>query len=104
MEHDPKPYVQVVIDGVEAIVHDPEGRYDIDQFDRYATFEQARDAALTCIEYALDEADYEDEAHRAGLEAMLGLLERADSFEALDGHPEYRRLIERLTPAWTVAA
>ena len=70
-----KPYVQVVIDSVDTVVHDPDGHYDADRYDRYATFEQARDAALCCIEDVLDEGDYEGEDHKARLEATLRLLE-----------------------------
>jgi hypothetical protein len=99
-----KPYVQLVIDDVDTVVYDPEGHYDADRHDRYATFEQARDAALCCIEDVLEEGDYEGEGLGAGLEAMLRLLEAAGSFEDLDSHPDYRRLLERLASAHPAAA
>jgi hypothetical protein len=104
MEPAPKPYVQVVIDDVDLVVHDPEGLYDADLYDRYTTFEQARDAALCCIEDVLEEEDYESQGHKTRLEAMLQLLEAAEAFEDLEGRPEYRRLLERHTPARPVAA
>ena len=96
MDPAPKPYVQVVIDGVDTVVHDPEGLYDADRYDRYATFEQARDAALCCIEDVLDEGDYDGDDHKAGLEAMLRPLEAARCMEELEGQLDYRRLLERL--------
>jgi hypothetical protein len=86
-----KPFVRLAIDGVDAVIHDPEGRYDADRFDRYATFEQARDAALCCLEDVLDEGDYEDERHKAELLARIDLLEAASSFEDLASHPGYLR-------------
>jgi hypothetical protein len=99
-----KPYVQVVIDDLDAVVHDPEGHFNADQYDRHATFEQARDAALCCIEDVLDEGDYEGEDHKDRLESMLRLLEAARSFEDLNSQPDYRRLLERLVPTWPAAA
>jgi hypothetical protein len=104
VERAPKPYVQVVIDDLDIVVHDPEGHYDADHYDRYATFEQARDAALCCNEDVLDEGDYEGEDHKDRLEAMLRLLEAARSFQDLDSQPDYRRLLERIVPAWPAAA
>ncbi len=104
MDQAVKPYVRVAIDGVDTVVHDPEIHYDADRYDRYATFEQARDAALCCIEDVLDEGDYEDEGHKAELEAMFGLLEAAPSFEDLESQPDHRRLLERLEPARPAAA
>ncbi len=100
-----KPYVHLAIDSVDLVVHDPLGRYDADRYDRYASFTEARDAALTCIEAMLDEADYEDELHRSELEFMLGLLEPATSFdEDLMTQPDYRSFLERLEPTPSMAA
>ncbi len=99
-----KPYVHLSIDSVDLVVFDPQGRYDADCFDRYASFTEALDAALTCIEAMLDEADYEDETHRSELETMQGLLEAATDFEDLMVRPGYRWFLERLEPAVSVAA
>jgi hypothetical protein len=104
MERVTKPYVQVAVDDVDTVVYDPEGRYDADLYDRYSSFEQARDAALSCIEDVLEEGDYEGENHKTGLETMLGLLEAAQILEDLEGQPEYRRLLKRLDLARPVAA
>jgi hypothetical protein len=99
-----KPYVHISIDAVDTAVHDPDFRYDADQYDRYATFGEARDAALTCIETMLDEADFDGEDHRAELEAMLRLLESSETFEDLDGQAEYHGFLAKLAPARPVAA
>ncbi len=88
MDRAPKPYVQVVIDSVDTVIHDAEGVYDADRYDRYATFEQARDAAMSCIEDVLEEGDYDGEGHKAGLESMLGLLEEGATIEDLAGQAE----------------
>src|SRR4051812_22546793 len=104
MDRAPRPYVQVAIDDVDTVVFDGDGHYDAEEYDCYATFDQARDAALSCIEDVLDEGDYDGEAHMAGLEAMHTLLEAARSFEDLEGQPEYRRFLERLAPARPFAA
>jgi hypothetical protein len=104
MERAAKPYVQVVVDDVDTVVYDPEGHYDADLYDRYASFEQARDAALSCIEDVLEEGDYEGDNHKAGLTTMLGLLEAAQTLEDLADQPEYRQLLKRLTSARPVAA
>src|SRR4051812_30183709 len=90
-----KPYVHISIDSVHAVAFDPEGRYDADLYDRYATFAEARDAALCCIEAMLDEADYDDEAHKDELLWMLGLLEPAPSFDDLERRPEYLQFLGR---------
>ncbi len=99
-----KPYVHLSIDSVDLVLFDPQGRYDANRYDRYASFVEARDAALTCIEAMLDEADYEDETHRSELEAMQGLLEAANGFEDLEAQPGYRWFLERLEPVASVAA
>jgi hypothetical protein len=101
MEPASKPYVHISINAVDAVAFDPEGHYDADRNDRYSTFGQARDAALTSIEVMLDEGDYDDEDHKTELGTMLGLLEAASSFEDLEGQSEHRRLLERLVSAVT---
>ena len=104
MESTAKPYVHLSINAVDAVAFDPEGRYDADRHDRYTTFGQARDAALTSIEVMLDEGDYDGEDHKTELGAMLGLLEVASSFEDLEGRSDHRRLLERLVSAVTAPA
>ncbi|SIO61419.1 hypothetical protein SAMN05444166_6754 [Singulisphaera sp. GP187] len=99
-----KHYIHITIDAVDTVAYDPEGRYDADRFDRYATFDEARDAALSSIELMLDEQDYDDEVHRQELETMLPLLETSRSFEHLNGQTEYRQLLNRLEPATSIAA
>jgi hypothetical protein len=99
-----KPFVHLTIDAVDFVVCDPEGRYDAEQYDRYATFTEARDAALSSIEIMLDEADYDGEDHREELERVLGILESASSHEEMELHPDYRPVLERLAPAQWVAA
>ena len=104
MEPTAKPYVHLSIHAVDAVAFDPEGRYDDDLHDRYATFDQARDAALTSIEVMLDEGGHDGEEHEEELEQMLGLLEAASSFEDLEGQSDYCRLLERLVSAVPAAA
>jgi hypothetical protein len=104
MEPKAKPYVHLTINAVDAVTFDPEGRYDADQHDRYATFDQARDAALSSIELMLDERDYDDEGHREELERMLGLLEAAPTFDDLKGCSDYHHLLETLTLGRLAAA
>lgn len=99
-----KPYIHVTIDAVDTVALDLEGRFDADRYDRYSTFDEARDAALTSIEVMLDEQDYDGEDHRQELEAMLPLLEAARSFDELEGHAEYRQLLERLNTSSSLAA
>lgn len=94
MEPTTKPYVHLSINAVDAVAFDPEGRYDADRHDRYSTFEQARDAALSSIELMLDERDYDGEDHKEELEQMLGLLEPARTFDDLECRADYRRLLE----------
>jgi hypothetical protein len=91
-----KPYVHLTIHAVDAVAFDLEGRYDADRHDRYATFDQARDAALSSIELMLDAGDHDGEDHKEELEKMLGLLESARTFDDLEGQSEYRSLLERL--------
>ena len=99
-----RPYVQIAIDEVDAVIHDPAGYYDSDHYDRYGTFESARDAALTSIEVILDEADYDGEDHRNELEQMRELLERSTSFDELEAEPGYEWFLRKLDHARTVAA
>ncbi|WP_406695884.1 hypothetical protein V5E97_33300 [Singulisphaera sp. Ch08] len=99
-----KQYVHITIDAVDTVDFDPEGRYDADRYDRYATFDEARDAALTSIELMLDEKDYDGDDHRHELEMMLPLLESSNSFDQLKRHAEYRQLLKRLEPAASFAA
>jgi hypothetical protein len=99
-----KPYVHLTIDAVDTVVFDAEGHFDSERYDRYATFTEARDAALSSIEIMLDEADYDGEDHRAELEQMLGVLETAATFEELESVVAYRRFVARLDPAHSAAA
>jgi hypothetical protein len=99
-----KPFVHVPIDAVDTVVFDPEGRFDAERYDRYESFTQARDAALSSIEIMLDEADYDGLDHREELERMLGALESAASYEDLESHSDHRWLLGRLDLAQPVAA
>ena len=99
-----KPYVHLTIDAVDFVVFDAEGDFDADRYDRYATFAEARDAALSSIEIMLDEEDYDGDDHREELEQMLGYLESSDSYEDLESQASYRRLLDRLAPARSAAA
>jgi hypothetical protein len=104
MEYQSKPYVHLSINAVDTVIHDPEGRFDSDRSDRFATFSEARDAALSCIEVMLHEADYDDEEHRDELELMLGVLETATSYAEVETCPEYLWFLKRLEPAFVGAA
>jgi molybdenum cofactor biosynthesis enzyme MoaA len=97
-------YVHLPIDAVDTVVFDAEGYFDGDRYDRYATFVEARDAALSSIEIMLDEADYDGDDHRAELEQMIAHLESSSSIEELESQAAYRRLLDRLSPVRTVAA
>jgi hypothetical protein len=99
-----KPYVHLTVDSVDLVVFDPHEQYDAERYDRYETFTQARDAALTCIETMLDEGDYDDEAHRSEIEAMQRLLESAAVFEDLEALPGYRWFRGRLESVVSAAA
>ena len=99
-----KPYVHLPIDAVDTVVFDPEGCLDCELYDHYGSFTEARDAALSSIEIMLDEADYDGEDHREELERMLGILDSSSSYEALERHPEYQRILERLDPVRSFAA
>jgi hypothetical protein len=104
MTTEEKPFVQLAIDEVDTIIHDPDGLYDPEYYDRYETFEAARDAALTSIEVMLDEADYDGDDHREELELMHRLLEQAEGLADLEARADYLAFLERLLPARTVAA
>src|SRR4051794_19184363 len=99
-----KPFVHIAINAVDTVVLDPEGLYDSDRSDRFATYAEARDAALSCIEVMLHEADYDDDEHRDELELMLGMLETAESFEEIQESPAYQRFLRQLEPAGVAAA
>ena len=99
-----KPFVQLAIEQVDTVIRDPEGRYDAEFFDRYETFEAARDAALTSIEVMLDEADYDGDDHLEELTTMQRLLEAASSIDELETEKSYAWFLGRLAPAFTVAA
>ncbi len=104
MERPTKLFVHLPIDAVDAVVFDPEGRYDPEVHDRYDTFTQARDAALSSVELTLDEGDYDGEDHREELQRMLDLLESSGSFEDLEKRPEYRWFLNRIDAARPTAA
>jgi hypothetical protein len=104
MEHFTKPFVHLTIDAVDSVLFDPEGRFEAENYDRYASFTEARDAALSSIEIMLDEADYDGEDHRDELEQMLGLFNSSSSYDELERHPEYQRVLERLDPVRSFAA
>ncbi len=104
MPYPDKPFVHLPIDSVDTVVLDAEGRIDPELHDHYATFGEARDAALSCVELLLDEGDYDGEDHRDELVRMAALLEAADSFDDLDGQAEYQWFLRRLAPAPSVAA
>jgi hypothetical protein len=99
-----KPFVHLPIDAVDTVIFDPEVRFDADRFDRYATFAEARDAALSSIELMLDEGDYDGADHQAELEVMLRLLEPAATIMDLQAHPDYQAFLGRIGSAGTVAA
>ena len=89
---------------MDVVAFDPEGRYDGDRYDRYATFAEAPDAALTSIELMLEHGDYDGADHLAELEEMLGHLESASSSGQLEADPGYREFVERLGTVRPVAA
>jgi len=104
MEQLTKPFVHLPVDAVDSVVYDPEGRFDAESYDRYASFTEARDAALSSIEIMLDEGDYDGDDHRSELELMLKLLEAASSYEDLRDNPAQQRVIERIEPQVAFAA
>jgi hypothetical protein len=98
-----KPYAHVSVDAVDIVVHDPEGHYDPERYDHYPSFEQARDAALSCVELLLDEGDYDGPDHRDELERMRELLEGAASYDELVAQPAYGWFADRLRPVGVAA-
>ncbi len=99
-----KPFVHLTIDAVDTVILDNQGSYDPELYDHYATYSEARDAALSSVELMLDERDYDGEDHREELERMLGLLESAETFEALSSQAGYQWFIAHLQPLRTAAA
>lgn len=93
-----KPFVHVTIDAVDAVVYDADAQYDAEIHDHYATFAEARDAALSCVELLLSEGDYDGDDHREELERMQALLESAESFDHLAAQPGYRWFLDRIEP------
>ena len=104
MEHLTKPFVHLPINAVDFVVFDPEGRFDAELHDRYESFTEARDAALSSIEIMLDEGDYDGEDHRQELANMLVLLDTCSTFEELALCPEYQRILEKLDLVTSLAA
>ena len=104
MQHSQKPFVHLPINAVDSVVFDPEGRFDAELYDRYSSFTEARDAAMSSIEIMLDEADYDGDDHRAELEQMLQLLDASSSYEDLFHHPDYQRVCQRIEPLIACAA
>ena len=98
MDNSIRPFVHISIDAVDAVVYDTDGRYDAEVHDHYATFTEARDAALSCVELLLGEGDYDGDDHREELERMQGLLESAESFDELAAQPGYRWFLQRIEP------
>jgi len=98
-----KPYLHLAINAVDTVVFDPEGLHDSDRSDRYESFGEARDAALSSVEVMLDLEDYDDDQHRDELELMRGLLDTAASFDELKSCTEYLWFLKRLVPAHQAA-
>jgi len=104
MDRANKPFVHITIDAVDTVVHDPDNHYDPERFDHYATFTQARDAALSSVEVILNEADYDGDDHRAELERMLTILESSETFEELIRQADYQWFVSHMEPARPHAA
>ncbi len=98
MERMAGPFVHIAVNAVDTVALDFEGHYDPELVDHYPTFEQARDAALSCVELLLDEGDYDGEDHREELERMRVLLEDAATFDDLERQPAYQWFAGRLEP------
>ena len=94
-----KPFLQLSINAVDTVVYDPDGLHDSDRSDRYETYSEARDAALSCVEVMLDEEEYDDDQHRDELEQMRVLLEAADTYDELRSSPDYLSFLNRLASA-----
>ena len=103
MNPDSMPYLHLSINAVDTVVFDPDGLHDSDRSDRYESFNEARDAALSCVEVILDEEEYDDDQHKKELEQMLGLLESATSVDDLKSSPEYLWFLRSLAPAHQAA-
>ncbi len=104
MDYLQKPFVHLPIDAVDSVIFDPEERFGAEHHDRYASFDEARDAALSSIEIMLDEEDYDGDDHREELERMLELLASASSYEELSRQPEYQDVIGQLASMRAFAA
>jgi hypothetical protein len=104
MVQDGKQFVHLPIDAVDSVLYDPEGHFEADLFDRYATFTEARDAALSSIEVMLDERDYDDDDHRQELERMHDLLSGSSSFTDLEQSPGYQFLLKQVDSVALAAA
>jgi hypothetical protein len=91
-----RPFVHIAVDSVDTVAYDSAGRFDPEQYDHYATYVEARDAALSCVELLLHEGDYDGEDHREELERMESLLQDASTFEELEGQPGYQWFLGRL--------
>ncbi len=104
MPYSAKPFVHLPIDAVDTVVLDAEGRIDPELHDHYATFVEARDAALSCVELLLDEGDYDGDDHHDELVRMAALLEGSESFDDLDAQADYRSFLGRLDLSHSLAA
>ena len=104
MDHLQKPFVHLPIDAVDSVIFDPEERFEAEHHDRYASFDEARNAALSSIEIMLDEEDYDGEDHREELERMLDLLASASSYDELLRQPGYQYIIGQLDGVRAFAA
>jgi hypothetical protein len=104
MDHVSKLFVHLPIDAVDSVLFDPEDRFPAEQYDRYPSFTEARDAALSSIEIMLDEEDYDGDDHRQELERMLEVLGSSASYDELQICPEHRRILERLDRVMLAAA
>jgi hypothetical protein len=98
-----QPYLHLALNAVDTVVFDPDGVYDSERSDRYASFGEARDAALSCVEVMLHEGEYDDDEHRDELELMRSLLETAETFNDLKSCPEYAWFLKKLVPAQQAA-
>jgi hypothetical protein len=91
-----RPFAHIAIDSVDTVAFDPTGNYDPERYDHYATFVEARDAALSCVELLLHEGDFDGEDHREELERMESLLENSSTLEELEGQPDYQWFLGRI--------
>jgi len=91
-----RPFVHIAVDSVDTVAYDPTGHFDPERYDHYATFIEARDAALSCVELLLHEGDYDGEDHREELERMASLLENASTYEEQEGEAGYQWFLGQL--------